>query len=146
MSRSPLIAVSLSAALAVTVVWVAGRYGPEAWKTEHGEVPDAGTVGLGDTALTEPVATRQETSTWSPMGLDLPSKPLPGQRRPDARGRCASKRQIAINGGCWKKQMEPPEECDEDSYVYNGACYLPVYHRPRPPTSGPTDAADGGAP
>jgi serine/threonine protein kinase len=145
---SPLTAVSLSTALAFAVVWVANRYGGEVFPLEQAsrdsEERDGGTVGLGDTALTEPVATRQETSTWSPMGLDLPSKPLPGQRRPDAYGRC-SKHQVPINGGCWKKQIEPADDCDEDSYVYKGACYLPVYTPPRPPTSNPTDAADGGA-
>ena len=105
--------------------------------------PGAGIVGLGDTALTEPVAARQVTSTGSPIGLDVPSKPRPGQRLPDARGRCP-KYQVPINGGCWSKTIAPSEDCAEDSYLYNGACYLPVYPSPPPPASSPSEAADAG--
>jgi len=147
--RSPLTAVSLSIALAFTVFWVANRYGGKASPPDQGtrdrEERDGGAVGLGDAAMTEPVATRQETSTWSPMGLDLPSRPLPGQLRPDANGRCPSQYQVHINGGCWRRMAESAEDCDDYSYRYKGACYLPVYPRPRPPTSSPTDAADAGA-
>jgi serine/threonine-protein kinase len=143
--RSPLTAVSLSAALAFAVFWVATRSPGQASTTAHGGDPDAGTVSLGDAALTEPIAARQATSTWSPMGLVLPLKPLPGQVRPDVSGRCPSRHQVPINGGCWKKTAEASEDCDDSSYVYKGACYVPMYPPPRPPTSGPTDAPDGGA-
>jgi len=146
---SQLAVASLAAALSLAGVWMVNKAG---WRaattqppTEAGEARDAGTAGLGDTVLTAPVASLPVPSEWSPMGVDLPSKPLRGQRRPDANGRCPTQNQVAINGGCWKKQPESPEECDEDSYVYKGACYLPVFPRPPPPTSSPSDAPDGGA-
>ncbi len=149
-SRGPRLAVaSLSAALSLAGVWVANKAGWQASTTQQataaGEARDEGTVGLGDTAHPAPVASLPVPSEWSPMGVDLPSKPLRGQRRPDASGRCRSQNQVAINGGCWMKVPESPESCDDDSYVYKGSCYLPVFPRPPPPTSSPSDAPDGGA-
>ena len=148
-SGSRLGAASLAAGVAFSALWVAHRFRGEAFLPEHptraSEERDGGTVGLGDAALTAPVAARQATSTWSPMGMDLPSTPLPGQVRPNASGRCRTKYQVAINGGCWRKLREPPEDCDDSSYVYKDGCFVPVYPPPRPPTSSPSDAPDGGA-
>jgi serine/threonine-protein kinase len=141
---------SLSAALSLAGVWVANKAGWQAsttqQATEEGAARDEGTVGIGDTANTAHVASLPVPFEWSPMGVDLSLKPLPGQVRPDANGRCPYRHAVPINGGCWKKTAEPPEDCDEASYAYKGACYLPVFPRPRPPTSGPSDAPDGGVP
>jgi serine/threonine-protein kinase len=140
---------SLSAGVAFAVIYMANRYGWEASSppeqaTRDREERDGGTVGLGDAALTEPVAARQERSTWSPIGLDLPSEPLPGQLRPDSTGRCPHKSLVAINGGCWKKTDVDPKDCRDYFYEYNGACYQPILRPQSPPTSSPSDAPDGG--
>jgi serine/threonine-protein kinase len=106
---------------------------------------DAGTVAVGDSALTTPEAPEEAPSVWSAISVDLPPKPLPGQRRPDAKGRCPSKLQVAINGGCWRKQpITDMKDCDDDAYVYRGACYVPTYAPPPRATSSPTQRADGG--
>ncbi|MFP2933323.1 serine/threonine protein kinase, partial [Pyxidicoccus sp. 3LG] len=77
-------------------------------------------------------------SVWSAIAVDLPPKPFPGQRRPDAGGRCPGKVQVAINGGCWRRLPVDLKDCDEwDGFQYRGACYLPVLTPPRPSTSGP---------
>jgi len=56
-----------------------------------------------------------------------------------------SKVQVAINGGCWRKQpITDMKDCDDDAYVYRGACYVPTYAPPPRTTSSPTQRADGG--
>lgn len=108
--------------------------------TEQELARDGGTVAVGDTALTAPVDSSRGPSAWSAITVDMPPKPLPGQARPDAYGRCLTRGQVVINGGCWRELKVSAEECDEESYVYKGACYTPVF-RPRPATSGPTNDA-----
>jgi hypothetical protein len=103
--RSPLAAAGLSVALSLAIIWVANRY---ASKASTGQAPgdeekqDAGTVGVGDTVLTTPMAPPHTPSGWSPITLDIPAKPFPGQTRPDANGRCPSSKQapsMAAAGG-----------------------------------------------
>jgi serine/threonine-protein kinase len=73
----------------------------------------------------------------------IPSKPYPGQFRPDARGQCPSTAHTPINGGCWLKIVARPEECIEEEnpkylpllHLYNGGCYVPAYPLPRPAVS-----------
>ncbi|MCY1015025.1 serine/threonine-protein kinase [Pyxidicoccus sp. MSG2] len=100
---------------------------------------DGGTVAVGDSVLTAPVSSTQAPSTWSPIALDMPSRPFPGQSRPDATGRCPGSWQVPINGGCWARLAADPKECDKDSYVYKGICYLPVFPPSRPATSNPAE-------
>jgi serine/threonine protein kinase len=108
------------------------------------ESKDAGTVAVGETALTAPVAPRNTPSVWASIAIDVPPKPFPGQRRPDGNGRCPSKVQIALNEGCWTKLTVDLKDCDAWGGIeYKGACYQPVMTRQRLPTSGPT-APDGG--
>ncbi|MFP2925463.1 hypothetical protein ACLESO_09625, partial [Pyxidicoccus sp. 3LG] len=77
---------------------------------------------------------------WSAIAVDAPPRPLPGQLRPDAMGRCPHRAQFAINGGCWKRLATDLRDCDgTGDYVYKGACYTPVFLPPRPATSGPAD-------
>ncbi|QSQ28011.1 serine/threonine protein kinase [Pyxidicoccus parkwayensis] len=110
---------------------------------ESDEAKDGGTVAVGDTALTARVAPERTPSLWSPIAVELPPKPFPGQLRPNGNGRCTNKRQVAINGGCWTKLPVDLKECDEwDGFEYRGACYLPVLARPRPATSGPAARDD----
>ncbi len=143
-------AASLSVALSLAafglLTWEEWRASRSERTTEDEEEADEETVGLGDELLAAPVAPEYAPPGWSTIGLDLPSKPLPGQVRPNASGRCPSKNHFAINGGCWRDtKEESPGKCDDFSYRHNGACYVPVYHLPRPPTSSPTDVPDGGA-
>jgi hypothetical protein len=67
---------------------------------------------------------------------ELPKQPVPGQLKPDAKGRCR-KKQIAINGGCWRKVDLDPDECHGNVYVYQGGCYFPITVSGRQPTSAP---------
>ncbi len=103
---------------------------------------DGGTVAVGDSALTAPAAPTPAPSVWTTLSTEMPPKPFPGQRRPDAHGRCPGKAQVPINGGCWLKSPVAPKDCDEDSFIYEGACYTPVLARPRPATSNPTGRPD----
>ncbi len=110
------------------------------------EESDGGTVALGDSALTAPVASAYAPSAGVPIALDMPPKPLPGQIRPDARGGCPYEPLVLINGGCWLKVEEDAKTCSQsqDTYVYKGACYLPVARPSLPPTSSPPESRDGG--
>jgi serine/threonine-protein kinase len=107
---------------------------------------DAGTAAVGDSVLTAPVASSHAPSMLTPVAADMPDKPLPGQARPNASGRCRSRPQVVINGGCWLKVEVDLSECkeSEDNYVYKGACYQPGYAPPPPATSNPTESRDGG--
>jgi serine/threonine-protein kinase len=105
-------------------------------KSEEGK--DAGTVAVGDAALTAPVPLTRAPSAWSTIAVDPPPRPLPGQKRPNANGRCPNKLQVPINGGCWIKLPLEPKDCEEDSYlIYKGGCYAPAMPPARPPTSSP---------
>ncbi|MFY2559318.1 serine/threonine protein kinase [Corallococcus terminator] len=104
---------------------------------------DADTVAVGDSALTSPVSTSDLPSVWMTLATDMPTTPFPGQLRPDSSGRCPRRSQVALRGGCWLKLDVPLKDCDDDSYVYKGACYSPVFPPPRPATSNPA-LRDGG--
>jgi serine/threonine-protein kinase len=108
---------------------------------EGADARTGSTVAVGDSALTAPVNPFRAPFAWSAIALDMPPRPLPGQDRPDANGRCRTRGQVAINGGCWRALKVSANECDEESYVYKGACYTPVFPPPRPATSAPTDDA-----
>ncbi|WP_205520249.1 serine/threonine protein kinase [Pyxidicoccus caerfyrddinensis] len=111
---------------------------------EQEEAKDAGTVAVGDSALTAPVARERAPSVWSSIAVDVPPKPFSGQRRPDGKGRCPGKVQVAINDGCWTKLPADVKDCDDywGGVEYRGACYIPVMIRQRPATSGPAERDD----
>ncbi|MBZ4415715.1 serine/threonine-protein kinase [Myxococcus sp. RHSTA-1-4] len=107
------------------------------------EAKDGGAVAVGDSALTAPAAPTQAPSAWSSPAVELPPKPLPGQRRPDASGRCPGELHVPIHGGCWIKLNVALKDCDkEDGYVYQGGCYTPALPRARPPMSSPMGPPD----
>ncbi len=98
---------------------------------------DAGTVAVGDSALTAPLGPIQPPSIWATIAVELPPKPFPGQTRPDAKGRCPRKVQVPINGGCWVQIHAAQKDCKEDGYEYKGGCYLPGFPPAREPVSSP---------
>ncbi|MBZ4423331.1 serine/threonine protein kinase, partial [Myxococcus sp. RHST-1-4] len=106
------------------------------------EARDGGTVAVGDSVLTAHVPLSRASSAWSAIAVELPPRPVPGQTRPDATGRCPRRSQIAINGGCWIKAALELKDCDEGTYVYKGACYTPAYPPARPPTSSPASRVE----
>ncbi|MFL5349203.1 MAG: serine/threonine-protein kinase [Hyalangium sp.] len=101
--------------------------------------PDAGPVGLGNAASTTSVVRTPEGSVPEMMAEDTLPDPLPGQTRPDDKGRCPRKEQLAINGGCWALIPLGREECEGNGYVFTTRCYGPVLSHPRKhqPTSHP---------
>ncbi|MFP2907124.1 serine/threonine-protein kinase [Pyxidicoccus sp. 3LFB2] len=117
---------------------------PEAsQRAKQEESTDAGTVAVGDAALTAAVAPEETPSVWASIAADVPPKPFPGQRRPDGNGRCPGRLQVAVNGGCWLKLSIDVKDCDEAGGIeYRSACYQPVMTRSRPPTSGPSAPDD----
>ncbi|MFP2925896.1 serine/threonine protein kinase [Pyxidicoccus sp. 3LG] len=140
--RPQLTAAGLGASLALGVVWMlsrpAGKVPAEVHSLVHEESKDGGTVAVGDSALTAPVAPVRGPSAWSAISVDVPPKPLPGQTRPDAAGHCPHRSHFIINGGCWRKMAKDPKDCDEsDNFVHLGACYIPVFPPRRPATSSP---------
>ncbi len=94
-------------------------------------------VSLGDSALS-PSAAEAKNTPKPVIAMELPKKPRPGQRRPDAKGRCPAK-QIAINGGCWIKVDFTPEECLVTGFEHQGGCYVPIYVSSNEPTSAPQE-------
>jgi serine/threonine-protein kinase len=140
--RSRLTAASLGATVALGAAWVLTARPGVKPEQEHAssarENEDGGTVAVGDAALTAPVPLSQAPSAWTSVAVDLPRRSFPGQRRPDASGRCPGKAQVAIHGGCWFKLPLDPKDCEgEHYYVYKGGCYAPVISPARPPTSSP---------
>jgi serine/threonine protein kinase len=111
-------------------------------QTENAEEgqPEEGPVGLGEAVASASTEDSPETLGPRVMAEETPPEPQPGQTRPDAKGRCPHKRQVAFNGGCWMTVSADPEECAEISgHLYKGTCYLPSTPPGRPPTSNPAD-------
>jgi serine/threonine protein kinase len=111
-------------------------------QTENAEEgqPDTGPVGLGEAVASASTEDAPETPGPRVMAEETPPEPLPGQTRPDAKGRCPRKRLVALNGGCWKKLSEDQEDCAGlRGQLYKGTCYLPYIPPGRPPTSSPAD-------
>ncbi|MDC0711421.1 serine/threonine-protein kinase [Stigmatella sp. ncwal1] len=104
------------------------------------------TVGLAHAAVTEPVGSTEVPPGWEGVALDMPQRPLPGQLKPDASGRCPGRNHTSLNGGCWRALKGGEDKCaeDENEYVHKGECYAPVFSRGRQPTS--DSAQDAGSP
>ncbi len=128
--------------VALGAIWLLDTLGREEPAQE--EAGDAGTVAVGDSALTARAEPHHVFSGWPAIALDMPSKPLQGQVRPDANGRCPRGNHIPINGGCWVRVYVVPKDCPRDGYVYKDGCYEPAFPPPRPATSDPIEAPDAG--
>ncbi|MDC0712332.1 serine/threonine-protein kinase [Stigmatella sp. ncwal1] len=90
-----------------------------------------GTSGLAETVIANPVGAVPPISARGGIGLEIPKKPLPGQRRPPC-----GRPKIEINGGCWLELLDVAPPCDAESYLYKGKCYEPLGLLSRPETSG----------
>jgi hypothetical protein len=142
--RSWRVTAAAGVVLATWVWWAVPGHGvhkPSAVENEAtgaGQV-DAGTAGLGETAATS-TGDAPEPSFSEALAEETPPEPLPGQARPDAKGRCPLKQQVALNGGCWAQVSLAREECEErGGSIFKRACYLPIVPPKRSPTSGPTN-------
>ena len=92
-------------------------------------------VSLGGSAMRPSEAVAKAPSEGA-ITREVPKEPLPGQRKPDAKGRCPGT-QVAINGSCWGKVDLAVEECLGSLVVYRDGCYAPAYEPGRKPTSAP---------
>ncbi|WP_224245477.1 serine/threonine protein kinase [Hyalangium gracile] len=135
----PLLAIAALVLVAVAIGWGSREPQDDASELARAEpvrdeaAPDAGTRGLGDATPTARVA-----AEGLPAGLevrviamDLPEKPIPGQRRAPCRGH----EQVEINGGCWHLLTNTFPPCGEDAYEWKRACYYPILERAKPRTS-----------
>jgi hypothetical protein len=134
-----------AAALAVALWawWVASGTPPG--ENPSGARPEAaGPVGLGEAVVSASKMDDPEPSRREALAQDTLPEPLPGQTRPDAKGRCPHKRQVALNGGCWvgwaDTEREKCEALHHNGYMYKNTCYVPVIPPGRPPTSQPADS------
>ncbi len=99
-----------------------------------------GTAGLGDAATASAMEKPPAVSSAEALSEDSPPEPVPGQVRPDPKGRCPGKGPVSLNGGCWWEAKGEPESCQElEGQMFKGTCYVPVitHGRKRPPTSVP---------
>ncbi|WP_037583358.1 serine/threonine-protein kinase [Stigmatella aurantiaca] len=139
LSRLATVAVLLS--LGAWAGWIARGQTPEPpavvrQKSGGAHEEDGVPSGLGDAAATASSVASPNSSTPGVLAEDTPPTPVPGQMRPDAKGRCPHKRQIALNGSCWVELER--EKCEALNLpVYKGTCYMPVFPPKRPPTSTP---------
>jgi hypothetical protein len=92
-------------------------------------------ASLGESAQSAPT-TSAKLPDRDGISEEFPEQPLPGQLKPDAKGRCP-KKQIVINGGCWFKVEVDLGDCPKFGYEYQGACYAPGRFTGRVPTAAP---------
>jgi len=85
--------------------------------------------GLGQFALKACGGTEEPALSDKEIGLTVPKTPLLGQARPPCK-----RREVEINGGCWKLLAEPAP-CTEREYEWRGLCYAPVLDPSPPATS-----------
>jgi hypothetical protein len=140
----PWLALAAAGASAV-LLWMPGHVSTSTRQAEDSQAPEADTAAVGDTSSTEPLASIHPPSKdEQPIAQEPLPEPRPGQTRPDEKGRCLGRKQVAINGACWVEQLPmSAEECVESGYVpFKGKCYLPAPAPPKKhvPTSSPAKA------
>jgi hypothetical protein len=100
---------------------------------------DEDTTGLGEAASLAAVQSFPAPSAREVLAEEPQPEPVQGQARPDAKGRCPEKWQVALNGGCWAPVKGSREACEAlGGQLFKGTCYGPVTAPRRPPTSSPT--------
>jgi serine/threonine protein kinase len=102
---------------------------------------DAGTRGLGEAAAATPVEQVPAPSLQEKLAEEPLPEPQPGQTRPNAKGQCPHKGQIALNKGCWLETTSLDREgcAASGGHMFKGLCYVPIIPPGRRPTSSPTD-------
>jgi eukaryotic-like serine/threonine-protein kinase len=100
---------------------------------------DDDTTGLGEAASLGAVQALPAPSAREVLAEEPLPEPTQGQARPDAKGRCPKKWQVALNGGCWTPVKGEREACEAlGGQLFKGTCYVPITTAGRPPTSHPT--------
>jgi serine/threonine protein kinase len=141
----PWLAGAAAAGFAVLLWNVAPVHGPTQQRASDFQSPDAGTSAVGDTSPTQPPVPTPPSQEKKPVAQEPLPQPRPGQTRPDKRGQCPGSKQVLINGACWidVSALMSAEECVEnDSVLFKGKCYGPVFASPKQPqpTSSPPEA------
>ncbi|ADO74878.1 serine/threonine-protein kinase [Stigmatella aurantiaca] len=107
-------------------------------RADEAHLEDGGTSGLGDEAVTAAAVAPPVPSVSGESHEGTLPEPMPGQTRPDAKGRCAHPQQIRLNGGCWVKTSLGREKCEAlNGAMRDGTCYVPAASPERQPTSHP---------
>lgn len=99
------------------------------WSSREGD-----SVALGDSAtpaLARAPMLTEDTS--KAVGLSMPEKPFPDQRKPP----CNRNGEVEIRGGCWYRLGDATLPCRESAYEWKKACYVPSELPRRQPTSHP---------
>jgi serine/threonine protein kinase len=91
---------------------------------------DASAAGLGNAALSACGGSEEPAPSEKQISVTVPKTPLPGQARPPCK-----RREVEINGGCWKRPEDPTPPCAEREYEWRGLCYAPVLDPSPPATS-----------
>ncbi len=100
---------------------------------------DGGVVALGDAGPLVVTITSAQRASSMGLGLDMPKKPLPGQRLPPCRE--GFEVEIELTEGkkdtrsCWIKGSMSASACKASGYEYRGGCYAPSYPPPKLPQS-----------
>ncbi|HEX8703504.1 MAG TPA: serine/threonine-protein kinase [Myxococcaceae bacterium] len=132
---------TLAAAGVCAVLLWSSKWEPRAF---NAQAPDSGTASVGDTSPTGPRTASPSPEKKKPLAQEPLPQLRPEQARPDEKGRCPGRKQVAINGGCWGELLPmSTEECVESGYVpFQGKCYLPAPAPPKKPapTSSPGEA------
>lgn len=108
--------------------------------TSEASSSETGLARLAEAAVSESLEPAPPDSTREGVSDDPLPEPLPGQTRPDEKGRCPRKGQIALNKGCWATTAVDREGCEElDGQMFKGTCYVPFVPRGRRPNSSSMD-------
>ncbi|WP_373371414.1 serine/threonine protein kinase [Stigmatella ashevillensis] len=130
LGRAPWLAVAAGACLMSGAWWLKDRFPVEVPEEEVQEAHKGGeTGGLGDAGVLPSSEGIPAAVERSGVGLAMPKKPFPGQRRPPCKPRFEE-----IHGGCWTPHREPPP-CGDNMFEWQGSCYVPVLDIQRPTTS-----------
>ncbi len=111
---------------------MAEQGGPGGQEAAQAGAADGSEVGLADAEEVGQAAESKPTVDKKGIGLEMPKEPLPGQLRTP----CKADYEDEIRGGCWVLLGKKKPPCGNNSYEWNGACYLASYPAVRPDTSG----------
>ncbi|MFL5349156.1 MAG: serine/threonine-protein kinase [Hyalangium sp.] len=140
-------------AVVVGVWWVQARQTVDTPSLAQAETAAAGrtdaeTAGLGHAAVSTSSTASPPLQEPKGMAEDTLPAPLPEQVRPDSKGRCPHKKQVALNGGCWWEMPADRETCEAAreymGSMFKNKCYMPVLPHGRQPNSSPATTPSQG--